>query len=281
LQRADSKLLSDLDRFLHWFCEQVGRRLKRLNQLEECWIGYGSKDKCIVYFEECLLEELDVPLVIGLDEVDRVFPHREIADDFFALLRSWYEFARYGDMSSELWEKLRLVVVHSTEVYVPLDINQSPFNVGTNVELPEFTSAQVQDLAGRYGLSWSTHQVEQLMTLVGGHPYLVQKALYHIRRQDAILEELEQTAPTEAGIYSDHLRRHWWNLKEYPRLAEAFRQVVIKNKSVELDAELAFKLDSMGLVKLQGNEATPRCDLYRYYFRDRLLGGAGGNRQGN
>jgi hypothetical protein len=78
------------------------------------------------------------------------------------------------------------VVVHSTEVYVPLDINQSPFNVGTNIELPEFTSAQVQDLAGRYGLGWSTHQVEQLMALVGGHPYLVRKAMYHIRRQDAI-----------------------------------------------------------------------------------------------
>jgi hypothetical protein len=39
---------------------------------------------------------------------------------------------------------------------------------------------------------------------------------------------------------------------------------------VELDAELAFKLDSMGLVQLQGNEAIPRCDLYRNYFRDRL-----------
>jgi serine/threonine-protein kinase len=270
LQRADSVLLSDLDRFLRWFCEQVGRRLKRLNQLEEYWSGYGSKDKCIAYFEECLLEELDTPLVIGLDEVDRVFPHREIADDFFSLLRSWYEFARYGDMNSELWEKLRLVVVHSTEVYVPLDINQSPFNVGKNVELPEFTSAQVQDLAGRYGLSWSTHQVEQLMTLVGGHPYLVRKALYHIRRQDAILEELEQTAPTEAGIYSDHLRRHLWNLRQYPKLAQAFRQVVIKNKPVELDAESAFKLDSMGLVTLRGNDVTPRSDLYRYYFREHL-----------
>jgi hypothetical protein len=59
-------------------------------------------------------------------------------------------------------------------------------------------------------------------------------------------------------------------LRQYPKLAQAFRQVVIKNKPVELDAESAFKLDSMGLVTLQGNDVTPRCDLYRYYFRAHL-----------
>jgi len=59
-------------------------------------------------------------------------------------------------------------------------------------------------------------------------------------------------------------------LREYPKLTQVFRQVVIKNKPVALDAESAFKLDSMGLVTLQGNDVTPRCDLYRYYFRAHL-----------
>jgi len=269
-QRAENALFADLDRFLYWFCQQVGRRLKRLQQLDDCWQGYGSKDKCAVYFEECLLETLDRPLVLALDEVDRVFPFREIADEFFALLRSWYEAARYGDLSSELWEKLRLVVVHSTEVYVPLNINQSPFNVGKNVELPEFTPAQVADLAQRYGLGTSPHRLESLMSLVGGHPYLIRKALYHLRRQDLTLAELVQSAPTEAGIYSDHLQRHLWNLRQYPPLALALQRVLQQNSPVLLDAESAFKLDSMGLVKLQGNATIPRCDLYRHYFRVRL-----------
>jgi AAA-like domain/TIR domain len=269
-QRADNRLFSDLDQFLRWFCEQIGRRLKRLDQLDDYWQGYGSKDKCNAYFEECLLEEIDTPIVLGLDEVDLVFPHRTVADDFFSLLRSWYESARYGDVNSQLWEKLRLVVVHSTEVYVPLDINQSPFNVGMNVELPEFNVAQVQDLVSRYGLTWTAAQVQQFMTLVGGHPYLVRKGLYHLRRQDVTLEQLMQVASTEASIYIDHLRRHLLNLQHYPPLAEALRQVVVKNRPVELDPEAAFKLESMGLVRLQGNQATLRCDLYRQYFRDHL-----------
>lgn len=269
-QRADSQLFTNLDQFLRWFCEQIGRRLNRLNQLEDYWQGYGSKDKCNVYLEECILGEIDSPIVLGLDEVDLVFSHREIADDFFGLLRSWYESARYGDFSSELWEKLRLVVVHSTEAYVPLNMDQSPFNVGMTVELPEFNQAQVRNLARRYGLAWGDIQVHQLMSLVGGHPYLIRKALYHVRRQDVTLEQLAQTAPTEAGIYSDHLRRHLLNLQRYPQLAAALRQIVVKGKLLELDSEAVFKLESMGLIQLQGNEAMLRCDLYRSYFRAHL-----------
>jgi hypothetical protein len=227
-------------------------------------------DKCHSYFEECLLEDTESPIALALDEVDRIFPHREVADDFFALLRSWYESARYGDANSERWEKLRLVIVHSTEAYVSLNMHQSPFNVGRNVELPEFSSQQVQGVAQRYGLQWQMSQVDQLIRLVGGHPYLIRKAFFHLRRQDVTLGQLIQTASTEAGIYNDHLRRHLLNLQQYPQLAEAFRQVVTKSKPMELESESAFKLESMGLINLQGNEATTRCDLYRLYFRNYL-----------
>ena len=271
-QRADSQVFGDLDGLLRWLCEQVGRRLKRLRELDDYWVGSGSKDKCNAYFEECILADLEQPLVLGFDEVDMVFPQRLVADDVFGLMRSWYEAARYGDASSERWEKLRLVIVHSTEVYVPLNINQSPFNVGKNVELREFNSAQVTDLARRYGLEGTAREVAALLELVGGHPYLIRKALYHLRRQDLGMDELMGLAATEGGIYSDHLRRHLYVLQDYPTLAAAFRQVVNKERAVEIDAEAAFKLESMGLVRLAGNGAIPRCAIYRSYFRDHLEG---------
>ncbi|MBD3560241.1 AAA-like domain-containing protein [Planktothrix sp. FACHB-1355] len=195
-----------------------------------------------------------------------MFQHPEIASDFFGLLRAWHEDAKNRD----IWKKLRLVVVHSTEVYIPLSINQSPFNVGLPIELPEFTPQQVYDLTRWHDLDWDTNQVEKLMAMVGGHPYLVRLALYHIRRQDMTLKELLQISPTEAGMYGDHLRRHLWNLQQHPDLATAMAQVVAGNTPVRLESLQAFKLHSMGLVHLQGNEVTPRCDLYRFYFRDRL-----------
>lgn len=271
-QLADKAVFTNLDTFLRWFCESVGRKLQQLHQLDDYWSTYGSKDKSTAYFEECLLAEIDSPLVVSLDGVDRIFPYPDIADDFFSLLRAWYEYAKYGDSGSELWKKLRVVLVHSKEVYTPLDINQSPFNVGLNVELQEFSFQQVQDLVSRHaGLNWSNTQVEKLMDMVGGHPYLVKLALYHIQHQDITLEQLLQTAATEAGIYGDHLRLHLWNLKQHPELAAAFSRVVTTPIQVDLDLESAFKLHSMGLVVHRyENQVAVRCELYRRYFYNRL-----------
>lgn len=266
-QLADGAVFSDLDKFLRWFCASVGRRLGLPNRLVDFWDDiFGSKDNCTAYFEEYLLPKIGRPIVLGLDEVDCVFQHPEIAADFFALLRAWHEDAK----NREIWKILRLVVVHSTEVYIPLNINQSPFNVGLPIELPEFTPTQVLDLAQRHGLKWQSTDVEKLMAMVGGHPYLIRVALYHITREDLSLDQLLSVAPTESGLYGDHLRRHLWNIEQQPKLTTAMRKVVTSVSLVRLESTQAFQLHSMGLVHLRGNDVVPRCNLYRQYFRDRL-----------
>ncbi|MFB2838707.1 AAA-like domain-containing protein [Floridanema evergladense] len=266
-QLADGKIFTDLDKFLRWFAANIARRLRLSNRLDDYWDEiFGSKDNCTAYFEEYILQSINNPLVLGLDEVDCVFQYPEIAADFFGLLRAWHEDAKNRD----IWKKLRLIVVHSTEVYIPISINQSPFNVGLPIELPEFNQEQIRDLAKRYGLQWEGTEVEKLMAMVGGHPYLIRLALYHIQRGDISLDQLLEVAPTEAGLYADHLRRHLWNLQQNPELVAGIKEVMKANTPVRLEALSAFKLHSMGLVYLQGNECSPRCDLYRLYLRDRL-----------
>jgi hypothetical protein len=267
-QILDERDFIDLKTFLQRFCASVCRRLELPNRINDYWddIVYGSKDNCTVYFEEYLLSKTSSPLVLGLDEVDCIFQYPNIATDFFGLLRAWHEEAK----SRDIWKKLRLVVVHSTEVYIPLDTNQSPFNVGLPIELPEFNLEQVLDLAKRYELDLKSNQVEQLRALIGGHPYLIGVALYNLRSKKVMFETLLQTAATEEGLYSDHLRRHLWNLERHPKLAAAFIQVVAASNPVQLPSEQAFKLESMGLVLLQGDGVEPRCNLYRQYFCTRL-----------
>jgi class 3 adenylate cyclase len=266
-QLAPRQHFSDLDTFLQWFCASVGLELQLPQRLADYWDEiFGGKVNCKTYFEKYLLKTLDSPLVLALDEVDCIFQYPEIAAEFFAMLRAWHEQAK----RKEIWQKFRLIVVHSTEVYIPLNINQSPFNVGLPVELSEFALPQVQDLAQRHGLDWHAEQVAPLMAMVGGHPYLVRIALYHIAKGDITLERLLQVAPTEAGPYGDHLRRHLWSLKQHPELAAAYKKVVAATQPVRVETVQAFKLESMGLVHLQGNELTPRFELYRRYFRERL-----------
>jgi AAA-like domain/Protein kinase domain/TIR domain len=267
LQLADAKVFTDLDKILRWLCASVGRRLGLPNKVKEYWDEiFGSKYNCTAYFEEYLLPEIQQPLVLGLDEVDRVFEYPEVASDFFGLLRAWHEEAKNRD----IWKNLRLVVVHATEVYIPLNTNQSPFNVGLPIELPEFNADQVAELARRHGLTWSSGQIQDLMTMIGGHPYLVRLSLYHIARQDLTLQQLLANAATETGLFRDHLRGQWWHLQHYLELANAFKQVLLSPSSLRLDTMDMFKLHSLGLIRLEGNEAKLRCQLYRQYFTDIL-----------
>lgn len=270
-QLADASVFSDLTRFLQWFCAIVTRKLGLPNQLREYWDDiFGSNYNCTDYFENYLLAEIDSPIVLALDEVDMVFNYPEIATDFFGLLRAWYEKAKYGDDQSQVWQKLGLLVVHSTEVYIPINVNQSPFNVGLSIELPELNREQVRDLASQHELNWTTKQVEQLMALTGGIPYLVQVALYHISQENITLDELIENAIIETGIYNAHLRRQLWNLKQYPELVSALTRVVMSQTPVELEPVQAFKLQSMGLVRGSNQRIVPSCDLYRHYFQDCL-----------
>jgi hypothetical protein len=269
-QLADKAIFQDLDRFLRWLCANAGLGMQLPNRLGEYWDDlFGSKVSCKIYFEQYLLVATEQPVVLALDDVDQLFQYPDLADEFFGLLRTWHEEAKNRDV----WKKLRLVVAHSTEVYIPLSINKSPFNVGLPVELPPFNGQQIQELADRHGLNWSNQEAEHLLDFVGGQPYLVRLALYHVWHQDVTLEQLMQTSPTTIGIYSDHLQRQLWALQQNAELERAFYQVLITDTPIEFDLVQAFKLQSMGLVELHGKQVKPSCRLYAQYFRTYLSKG--------
>jgi diguanylate cyclase (GGDEF)-like protein len=262
-QQADTAIFESIDKLLRWLCINVARQLKLPLNLDDCWdTNIGSKVSCTICFEEYLLWQLDTPLVLVLNEVNLLFQYPEIAKDFFPLLRSWHEEARIAP----LWQSLRLVLVHSTEVYVSLSINQSPFNVGLTLKLPEFTSVQSQYLAQRYGLKLNDFEINQLKNMVGGHPYLLHLAFYHLYHDKCTLEDLLQAAPTQTGIYTEHLQNLWVILNKKPELVAALKEIILASGSVQLPPLIAYQLDSLGLVKFNGSNCLISCELYRLYF---------------
>ena len=269
-QKADANIFKDLERLLKWFCTAIARELRLEGEeylVDNYWdSNFGSKSNCTDYFQERVLSARKKPLVLALDRVDEVFRYLEVADDFFSMLRSWYEEAAYGTEGSEIWQNLRLIIIHSTEVYIPLDTNKSPFNVGVAIELEPFNSEQVYSLARIHGLELSQQMRDGLMQLLGGHPFLVRLALYNLALKYLTWEELLQTAATEAGIYRSHLHQLLGYLQEDMELMVAYEQVIQSVEAVELEQMLAFKLHSMGLISLSGNSVMPSCELYRQYF---------------
>ncbi|MFP4009449.1 MAG: AAA-like domain-containing protein, partial [Spirulinaceae cyanobacterium] len=220
LQEAEKSIFVSLDRYLRWFCAQVSRKLDLEPRQEEYWnLDLGSKVSCRIYFEAYLLQEIKTPIVLALDEVHRLFDYPEIAQEFLPMLRSWHEQAQ----RLETWQKLRLIIAYTSESSSPLKFNQSPFNVGIIVKLPPLTLDQMQDLAHCYSLPNLTGEeglkrLAPLAAMVGGHPYLVHIAFYHLCRGQMSLIDLLNQAPTPSGIYSDHLRYYLALLQSEPSL---------------------------------------------------------------
>ncbi|MEL6489633.1 MAG: AAA-like domain-containing protein [Cyanobacteria bacterium J06621_3] len=266
-QQGEKEILSSLDKLLRWMCANISYQLNRSPDLDNFWDkDIGSKMSCTMHMEKSVLDSIDTPIIVAIEESSRLFDYPEVAQEFFGMLRTWHEYAQHPGV----WQKLRLILVESTESYVPLDVNKSPFNIGVEVALTPFNCEQVGELAKRYGLELGNAKIEQLFNLLGGHPYLTQLALHHIVKKIIDWETLFETASTDEGVFHHHLHRHLGNLQNSPNLAAALKQVIDETEPVRIGQKEGFKLHSMGLVALEKNNVRMSCGLYRQYFKERL-----------
>lgn len=260
----DSTGFNTYEQFIKNFCGMISKYLELPDNLDQYWNRRGTlNNKTTNYFSDYLLPQIDSKLILVLEEMDLIFEYLPIAKDFCNLLRG------FNQVSSrdKVWEKLSLVLVHSTDSYASLDIDESPLaNIGETVTVSEFTPRQVDNLIGKYELPITSEQVEQLVALVGGHPFLVNHALKKIANESIKLEEILAKATSQEGIYHAHLLRLWNILKSQLSLRIPFTKVVNESTPVLLNPDILFKLERLGLVKVNGNCASPRCQLYRQYF---------------
>ncbi|MUG94283.1 hypothetical protein F7734_18605 [Scytonema sp. UIC 10036] len=264
----DSECLTDINKLLRRLCWRIATELGIAPNIKEKWdedIGYNLSSS--FYLENYLLNQCQKPVVLVLNEIDRFFESPHICQDFFALLRSWCEEARHN----RNWQKLRLVMVYSMEEYVSLDINLSPFNIGLPIRLNEFTQTQVEDLARRYRFNLcKPRDIEQLISLVGGHPALIQMSFYYLCCQEITMQELIQDAIANGGIYRYHLWRYSIKLQENPGLAKTYAKILASQQDIFLNPIEAYKLESLGLIRFEGDRILPRCKLYWAYFQKQL-----------
>ena len=264
LGRAD---LSSDEIFLRRFCSWISEELEMDDRVDEYWQKNISHiQRCTRYISRYILKELASPLVLAMDEVDKVFdtPFR---NDFFGMLRNWHN----SRAMREIWNNLDFVLVTSTEPYQLIDdLNQSPFNVGQVIELEDFTLEQVAELNRRHGSPFNSRAEMELMGLLNGHPYLVRKALYLVASGQITTTELFKRASNTRGPFGDHLRRLVSLLHHRQELKQALLQVIHHHRCE--DEYRFWQLRGVGLVRSSDQGVIPRCQLYTDYFQEHLRG---------
>ena len=221
------------------------------------------------YIRREVLEKISTPLVWGLDEVDRLFtcPY---ASEVFGLFRTWHN-ERAVDPTAP-WGRLTLAIVYATEAHLFItDQNQSPFNVGTRLELKDFSIEQVGELNARHGsVLAGADELARYFQLVGGHPYLVRRGFHEMTTNNLDLAAFEALADRDEGPFGDHLRRILVLLARDPALCEVVRGVLRGEPCPTV--EDFYRLRSAGV--MAGDSAQnvkPRCQLYATYLKRHLL----------
>ena len=275
LNLADKNTLTDSNTFLYWFCVQVSNDLSDIfpslelqSKIKECWQNRTTgKENCNRYIKY-LLSNSECPIVIGIDNCGLLIEFYDTYEEFFSLLRSWHDSSKQSDRVGNIWKKLRVILVCSTQAYPNLPNNYSPFNVGVSIKLLDFNLSEVTTFAKHYELDQQLGEngLRRLMGLVGGHPELINQALSSLKHQQTTLEKFLTLSSTEEGIYSNRLRKLLSILQKNPQLKSAYREVLMAKEPVRLDPEVGFKLDSLGLVKYSSHDCSSRYDLYRQYF---------------
>jgi AAA-like domain/TIR domain len=266
-QLVDAQHFETLGRLFRYLANRISHKLRTSFRPLDVWNELlGDKDSLTDFIERAVLDESEAPVIFAFDEADRVFRY-DYRDDFFATLRGWHNNRAVSDQ----WRKLNIIVTHATDPILWIqDLHQSPFNVGERFRLGNFSAAEISELNSRHGSPLRTNvEIEELIQLVGGQPYLTRQALYWLSTGVGTRNELIRRATDESGPFGDHLRSRLWSLRNNDRLRRTIR-IILRDGVCESENDFQSLLAS-GLIRGSSRFAVEmNCDLYRDYFKQHL-----------
>lgn len=187
-QGVEEEALSSIKSFMQWFCLEVSDRLEIEECLQDYWRDSRPNSTSQQYFEKYLLKQLSQPAIVIFERIDYFFDEKyaDTARVFFALIRSWID----RQSTFDLWEKLKYIIVQGQQE-IDMGNKRSPFNVGEEIILNNFSIRETIDLAARHQLNWSEREITKLKDIFGnniGHPHLIRHVLYRLVEDNLSLE---------------------------------------------------------------------------------------------
>lgn len=268
-QKLNNAQLQDLDSFFFAIGQLLARQLRLKVYPQHVWQSDCPPNLNFeTYFLDEILAKIEEPLLWAIDEADRLFLC-PFSSEIFGLFRTWHN-ERATDPSSPC-SRLTLAIAYATENYLFIsDPNQSPFNVGTKLELQDFNLDQVTDLNQRYGAPLRDDtELHRFHQLLGGQPYLVRCGLNDIVSNNLTLDEFISKAVHDDGAYGDHLRRIVMLLYRNSQLPEIVRGILRGEPCPDSDS--FYRLRSAGILKGESkNNVSLRCEIYASYLQKHL-----------
>ena len=176
-----------------------------------------------LFIEEVILVEIESSIVIFIDEIDRVLSMNFSTDEFFALIRWFYN----QRVDKPLYRRLTFALLGvATPSDLIADKTQTPFNIGKAINLGGFKIDEVQPLIdgwqGQVGNAESA--IAQILDWTGGQPFLTQKLCKLVLEESALgnLRSVEQVV--QLRIVEN------WESQDEPEHLKTIRDRILRNQ---------------------------------------------------
>jgi WD40 repeat protein len=177
------------------------------------------------FIEKVLLKSISEKIVIFVDEIDSVLGLEFNIDDFFALIREFYN----SRATQPNYQRLSFALFG---VATPSDLIQdwqpTPFNIGRAIELTGFKLHEAEALA--QGLAVKTSNPKALLQAVlkwtGGQPFLTQKICKLIVTTDSPIRENMEAQWVEELVQTKVIAN--WESQDEPEHLKTIRDRILR-----------------------------------------------------
>ncbi len=170
------------------------------------------------FIETVVLQEIDTPIVIFVEEIDRLLSLKFGMDDFFGLVRSFFE----DRPTKPDYNRLTFSFLG---VATPTDLiqshNTSAFNIGYAVEMAGFTLTEALPLMQGLASKVANPQdyLAEAVKWTGGQPFLIQRLLGMMEKELAGIAPPENIAGWVENLVQERIVTNWESQDAPPHLA--------------------------------------------------------------
>jgi WD40 repeat protein len=193
---------------------QMGDRLNLEDDLLEYWgtqTLIGPMQRWLQTIRRAVLPNYPGRIVIFIDEIDAVRSLNFSIDEFFAGIRECYNLR---NEESEIQRLTFCLLGVATPSDLIRDTRTTPFNVGTRIELNDFTQEEALPLADglQLGRERNLAMLKRVLYWTGGHPYLTQRICQAVTEKETIRDARDLDEMIEELFFSKRAREYDDNL---------------------------------------------------------------------